>query len=281
MDAAVALSLVLVVVAVLVIGSPARAGAACEPRPRSASRRSSTTVTWTSRSRSRRARRSPSRTQQGRQVDAARGGGRPAAARPRARAARRARAHGPWRFVPPHDRQVALLAQDPLLFPHLSVLDNVAFGPRSRGGGRQDARAAALRWLDEVDAATLADRRPGAALRQPGPTGGAGPGPRRRAGPAPARRADGRAGRGGAPSLRQTVRRVLAERTVVLVTHDVLDALLLADRVAVLDGGRIAESVRPPRCWNGRAAFAAGSPGSTWSRAGGRTAPWPAPTGSR
>src|SRR4029453_13360760 len=35
--------------------------------------------------------------------------------------------------VPPHDRQIALLAQEPLLFPHLTVLDNVAFGPRSAG----------------------------------------------------------------------------------------------------------------------------------------------------
>ncbi|WP_460444021.1 ATP-binding cassette domain-containing protein, partial [Amycolatopsis cihanbeyliensis] len=41
--------------------------------------------------------------------------------------------------VPPHQRGVGLLAQDPLLFPHLSVLDNVAFGPRSRGARRAEA----------------------------------------------------------------------------------------------------------------------------------------------
>jgi molybdate transport system ATP-binding protein len=44
------------------------------------------------------------------------------------------------------------------------------------------------------------------------------------------------------PALRQSLRRVLAERTVVLVTHDVLDALLLADRVVVVDGGRVVEA---------------------------------------
>jgi molybdate transport system ATP-binding protein len=44
------------------------------------------------------------------------------------------------------------------------------------------------------------------------------------------------------PALRQSLRRVLADRTVVLVTHDVLDALLLADRVVVIDGGRVVES---------------------------------------
>lgn len=43
------------------------------------------------------------------------------------------------------------------------------------------------------------------------------------------------------PALRQVLRRVLADRTVVLVTHDALDALLLADRVVVVDGGRVVE----------------------------------------
>ncbi|MEZ5092548.1 TOBE domain-containing protein [Nocardioides sp.] len=43
------------------------------------------------------------------------------------------------------------------------------------------------------------------------------------------------------PALRQTLRRVLAERTAVVVTHDVLDALLLADRVVVVEGGAVVE----------------------------------------
>jgi molybdate transport system ATP-binding protein len=44
-----------------------------------------------------------------------------------------------------------------------------------------------------------------------------------------------------APAVRQLLRRVLAERTTLLVTHDVLDAVLLADEVVVLDGGRVVE----------------------------------------
>jgi molybdate transport system ATP-binding protein len=44
-----------------------------------------------------------------------------------------------------------------------------------------------------------------------------------------------------APAVRQTLRRVLAGRTVLLATHDVLDALLLADRVLVLEEGRVVE----------------------------------------
>jgi molybdate transport system ATP-binding protein len=147
----------------------------------------------------------------------------------------------PGRFVPTHDRRVALLAQEPLLFPHLSVLENVAFGPRSRGADRRTARTAARRWLEEVDAAELADRRP----RQV--SGGQG----QRIALARALAADPRLllldepmaalDVAVTPALRQTLRRVLAERTVVLVTHDVLDALLLADRVVVLEGGRVVE----------------------------------------
>ena len=149
---------------------------------------------------------------------------------------------GPRAFVPPHDRRVALLAQDPLLFPHLSVLENVAFGPRSRRTGRRDAQAAARRWLEEVDAAGLADRRPGQV------SGGQG----QRIALARALAAEPRLllldepmaalDVATLPALRQTLKRVLADRTVVLVTHDVLDALLLADRVAVMDGGRIVEA---------------------------------------
>ena len=63
--------------------------------------------------------------------------------------------------APPHPRGTALLAQEPLLFPHLSALDNVAFGPRSAGASSAAARETARHWLAEVDAAALADRRPG------------------------------------------------------------------------------------------------------------------------
>ena len=149
---------------------------------------------------------------------------------------------GDGAFVPPHDRRVALLAQDPLLFPHLSVLDNVAFGPRSAGVGRPASRTAARRWLDEVDATELAERTPGQVSG----------GQAQRIAVARALAAEPRLllldepmaalDVAVTPALRQTLRRVLADQTVVLVTHDVLDALLLADRVVVMDGGRIVES---------------------------------------
>ena len=48
-------------------------------------------------------------------------------------------ANGTW--TPPHRRGVVLLAQDPLLFPHMTAATNVAFGPRSAGASSRAARA--------------------------------------------------------------------------------------------------------------------------------------------
>ena len=62
-------------------------------------------------------------------------------------------------WQPPHARGIALLAQDALLFPHLTVLENVMFGPLATGIRRADAWRRADHWLREVDAADLAERR--------------------------------------------------------------------------------------------------------------------------
>jgi len=58
------------------------------------------------------------------------------------------------------DRRVGYVFQDYLLFPHLTVLENVAFGPRSRRMPRLAARAAATDWLERLGIAELAQRRP-------------------------------------------------------------------------------------------------------------------------
>jgi len=139
--------------------------------------------------------------------------------------------------VATHDRRVGLLLQDPLLFPHLDVTRNVAFAPRS-------SRAAAAHWLAEVDAAELGDRRP-----------------RQLSGGQAQRVALARAlaaepdvllldeplaglDVAAATAMRKVLRRVLARdgRCAVLITHDLLDVLTLADHVLVLEEGRIAEA---------------------------------------
>lgn len=144
-------------------------------------------------------------------------------------------------WVPPHARGVALLAQQPLLFPHLDVLDNVAFGPRSQGRSRADARAAARRWLEEVGVADLAERRParlsGGQAQRVAVARALAAQPRLLLLDEPMAALDVEV----TPQLRHTLRDVLAERTAIIATHDALDALLLADRVAVLEEGSLVE----------------------------------------
>lgn len=145
--------------------------------------------------------------------------------------------------VPPHDRGIALLGQQALLFPHLSALENVAFGPRAAGVPRRLAHDTARRHLADVDALDLAERRP-AALSG---------GQAQRIAVARALAADpalllldepfAALDVEMAPLLRRLLRRVLREagRTAILVTHDLLDAVALADDVAVLQAGRVVE----------------------------------------
>lgn len=144
-------------------------------------------------------------------------------------------------WLPPHARGVSLLAQEPLLFPHLSVLDNVAFGPRSAGASTRDSRATASTWLAEVDATDLASRRPatlsGGQAQRVAVARALAADPQLLLLDEPFSALDVTA----APALRRLLRRVLADRTVILVTHDVLDALLLADRVLVMRDGHVVE----------------------------------------
>ncbi|WP_375424921.1 sulfate/molybdate ABC transporter ATP-binding protein [uncultured Friedmanniella sp.] len=157
------------------------------------------------------------------------------------------------RWLPPHARGIALLAQEPLLFPHLSVLGNVAFGPRAAGQSRRQAGETARRWLAEVEATELADRRPaqlsGGQAQRVAVARALAAEPRLLLLDEPMAALDV----GAAPVLRRTLRRVLAGRAAVLVTHDLLDAVLLADRVVVLDAGRVVEAgptadvIRHPR----------------------------------
>jgi len=145
------------------------------------------------------------------------------------------------------DRNVGLVFQDQSLFPHLSALDNVAFGLRARGVARADAEATARSWLARFGIAELAARRPrelsgGQAQRVA---------IARALAPEPALllldEPFGGLDVGVATTLRVELARHLASYAgiALLVTHDALDALTLADRVLVLDEGRVAQTGSP------------------------------------
>ena len=147
------------------------------------------------------------------------------------------------RFVRPEDRSVGVVFQQYLLFPHLSALDNVAFGLRARGRSKSAARAEALAWLERFGVASHASAKPA------GLSGGQ------------AQRVALARALAVSPELllldeplaaldastRSAVRRDLSRHLTdfpgicVVVTHDPLDALALADRICVLEGGRVTQ----------------------------------------
>lgn len=147
-------------------------------------------------------------------------------------------------FVAPHARGVAMLAQQALLFPHMTVAANVAYAPRCRGLGRSAARAAAKRWLAAVEAEHLADRKPaqlsGGQAQRVAVARALAAEPRLLLLDEPMSALDVTA----APAVRRLLRGVLRDegRTAVMVTHDLLDALAVANKVIVVERGRIVES---------------------------------------
>jgi len=151
---------------------------------------------------------------------------------------------GTGRRVPTERRPIGFVFQDYLLFPHLSALENVAFGLRARGTARAEARRRARAWLERVGLAEHADARPRALSG----------GQAQRVALARAMVADPRLLLLDEPlaaldaatrsEVRRDLRRHLAsfDGTRLLVTHDPLEAMTLADRLVVLERGRITQT---------------------------------------
>ncbi|KAA2266155.1 ATP-binding cassette domain-containing protein [Solihabitans fulvus] len=150
-------------------------------------------------------------------------------------------------FVPPERRSVGVVFQDYLLFRHMSALDNVAFGLRARGAGRVQARAEALEWLRRVDLAEHADTRPrslsGGQAQRVALARALATRPRLLLLDEPLAALDAST----RMQVRSDLRHHLADYagSALLVTHDPLDAMVLADRLVVVEDGRTVQEGTP------------------------------------
>ena len=150
-------------------------------------------------------------------------------------------------FVEPQLRRVGVVFQDHRLFPHLRVLDNVAFGLRAQRMPRRAARDAARDWLRRLDLDELVHRHP-----------------RQLSGGQAQRVALARALASAPDALlldeplaaldvqtRSEVQGELREHLAafpgptILITHDPIEALLLAQRIVVLERGRVVQEGSP------------------------------------
>ncbi len=146
-------------------------------------------------------------------------------------------------FVEPEDRPIGFVFQNYLLFEHMSVLENVAFGLRAQKTPKVDARRTAYIWLERVGLAEYADQRPrtlsGGQAQRAALARALATSPRLLLLDEPLAALDA----GTRSSVRRDLRHHLEtfDGMRLLVTHDPVDAYALADRVAILDAGRIVQ----------------------------------------
>lgn len=149
--------------------------------------------------------------------------------------------------VPTEERPIGVVFQDYLLFPHLSVLENVAFGLRSRGTSRAAAAEIARDWLRRVRLEKYASVRPttlsGGQRQRVALVRALAPAPRLLLMDEPLSALDA--------STRAEVRDDLKEHLAsfrgirLIVTHDPLEAVALADRLVIIEDGRITQTGTP------------------------------------
>ena len=150
-------------------------------------------------------------------------------------------------YVPTERRPIGFVFQDYLLFPHLSVVDNVAFGLRSRGTSRGAAAQKAVDWLGRVGLEDYARAKPaelsGGQRQRVALARALAPDPRLLLLDEPLAALD--------VSTRAEVRRDLKRHLAsfqgirLVVTHDPLEAVALADRLIVMENGRLVQTGTP------------------------------------
>ena len=162
--------------------------------------------------------------------------------------------------LPPEERPIGVCFQDDLLFPRLSALENVAFPLRARSVAKAEARRRAEGLLERLAPAVDPDARPASMSG----------GERQRVALARALASEPRlllldepfanVDVSARPGLRSLVREVAATfgGATVLIAHEPLDALTLASRVSLIEGGRITQSGTPDEIRSSpRSAYAA------------------------
>ena len=149
--------------------------------------------------------------------------------------------------VPVEDRAIGFVFQDHALFPHLSLLDNVAFGLRARGVGRAEAAARARRRLDRVGLADRASDRParlsGGEAQRVAVARAVAVEPTLLLLDEPFASLDVRARAEARHHLRDEL--AVFGGTAVVVTHDPVEAMTLASRLLVLEEGRVVQDGTP------------------------------------
>lgn len=142
-------------------------------------------------------------------------------------------------FVPPEQRRVGVVFQDYLLFPHMTVLQNIEFGPRNRRSSLNIDT-----WIETFELNDLLDRKPdelsGGQSQRVALARALATDPRLLLLDEPLSALDAAT----KANVRSELRHFLQtfEHGTVIVTHDPLDALVLADRVVVLENGRVTQS---------------------------------------
>ncbi|MGK5739938.1 ABC transporter ATP-binding protein [Micromonospora sp. URMC 103] len=146
-------------------------------------------------------------------------------------------------WSPPERRPIGVVFQDYLLFPHLTALDNVAFGPRRQGLHRRAARERAADWLDRMGLGEQARRRPrqlsGGQAQRVALARALAVEPALLLLDEPLAALDART----RLDTRAQLQHHLAAHpgATLLVTHDPLDALVLADRLVIVEHGRVVQ----------------------------------------
>ncbi|MEU4026429.1 ABC transporter permease [Streptomyces anulatus] len=149
--------------------------------------------------------------------------------------------------LPPHRRGVAWVPQDGALFPHLSALANTAYGLRAHGVPRAEARREAQGWLDRLGVGHLAHRKPaqlsGGQAQRVALARALAARPRLLLLDEPLAALD----QTTRARVRHTLRGHLADfgGVCLIVTHDPVEAVSLADRVLVLEDGRVLQDEPP------------------------------------